>query len=147
MINFRNTLFIWVWSNSVVLVKSSLYCASTPCSWIEPYLSYKPEQLNANLWCETWTFHGVAYEDYYFTAVYSGRSLPTFRKNVLRPFSGSKSKLIKHRSRQINPAFRTCMFLTGYSFGLLFAPEDGSSMFFRKVGKLLSDFKASHPRR
>jgi hypothetical protein len=30
--------------------------------------------------------------------------------------------------------------------GLLFDPEDGDSMFFRNVGKLMPDYTASYPR-
>jgi hypothetical protein len=59
-----------------------------------------------------------------YDAVLSGRSSSTFQWNALVLFPASAYFL----------------------FGLLFYPDDGGSMSFRNVGKLLSDYTASHPK-
>jgi hypothetical protein len=39
------------------------------------------------------------------------------------------------------------MLIAGFFLGLLFNPEDGSSMFLQNIGELLPDYAALHSRR
>jgi hypothetical protein len=66
--------------------------------------------------------------------------LPTFRANVLPSSSGLRSKTIKQQSSLVMLA--ACCLLD-----LLFELEDGDSIFFWNVRKLLPDCTASHPRK
>jgi hypothetical protein len=66
-------------------------------------------------------------------AVWSDRSLQTFRRNLMLPSSPSNSKSSKEQ--------------TLYLPGLFFNPEDGGSAFLRNVNKLLSDYTVSRPGR
>jgi hypothetical protein len=55
-------------------------------------------------------------------AVYFGRSLQTFGRNLPLPYSGLKRKLS-------NKSSISGWQVAGFVLGLLFEPEDGSSMF------------------
>jgi hypothetical protein len=55
--------------------------------------------------------------------------------------SGSECKPGKKLARS------RCMLVAGFFLGLLFNPEDGSSMFFQNIGEVLSHYTALHPRR
>jgi hypothetical protein len=67
-------------------------------------------------------------------AVCSCRALLMFRRSVL--FLSSEFKIL----------FPCCPLLDGYTHYLVFNSEDGSSMFFWNVVKLLLHYTASHPK-
>jgi hypothetical protein len=68
----------------------------------------------------------------FYPAVKSGRSLPTLRRRVLLPSSGSKTKSSKKKA------------INGTLLSSLFDPEDGGSTFFSNVGQNLPDYTTSH---
>jgi hypothetical protein len=76
-------------------------------------------------------------------SVQSGRSLPTFRMNILLPSSRSAEQgtllpaliLFRRLFRPISTG--VSMYLSFCFLGLFFDPEDGGSMLFRNTSKLI----------
>jgi hypothetical protein len=67
-----------------------------------------------------------------------------FRRNVLSPISGSKSKpCTKQARRGLQVGCIACpSLLDGLFLVLVFEPEGGSRMFLRNIGKILPDCTA-----
>jgi hypothetical protein len=63
-----------------------------------------------------------------------------FQKNMLPPFSGSRSKPSKQQ-------IEVCLLRSSHLLGLLFDPEDGGCMFVGNISKPLLEYMALHPRR
>jgi hypothetical protein len=99
----------------------------------------KPYFLNWFRICSVWCSHSSGCEELHplgYNAVYFVESQPTFRRNVLPPFSGSN---IKPSNKS---AWKQVASVADFFLGLFFESEDGIDMFFRNVDWLSTDYTA-----